>query len=283
MKVFVVGATGVLGRHVIPRLLERGHQVRAVVRQAAQAEAFRTTGVEAFLGDILEPSTLSDPLVGCDAALHLATAIPKRGEPRDFTITNRIRREGTRNLLNAAISAGVRRYVQQSVVFVYGSRGLDPTSFADESTPIQPDANPAAAEMEQMVMNSSLDWCILRGGWFYGPLSGQEAGWREDIGQGTLQLPGDGEATVSLVHEVDMARAVVLAAEAARPRSIYNVVDDLPVRYREFLGYIAAQMGAPVPSPGGPLYLPSLGCKNAKIKSELGWSPAYPTYRSGLV
>jgi nucleoside-diphosphate-sugar epimerase len=280
MKVFVIGATGVLGRHVIPRLQERGHTVRAVVRQSAQVETLERFGVEAFVGDILDAGSLLAPLAGCDAALHLATAIPKRGEPRDFTRTNQIRQDGTRNLLNAAIQGGVRRYIQQSIVFVYGDRG---TELADESTPIQPDSRPSSTEMEQMVQGSLLDWCILRGGFFYGPLSGQEAGWKEDLKNGDLRLPGDGDALLSLVHEVDMARAVVLATEQAPPRSIYNVVDDYPVTYRELFGHLAALTGSPIPAPGDPLVLPALGCRNTKLKSELGWAPAYPTYRSGLV
>lgn len=280
MKVFVVGATGVLGRNVLPRLLERGHAVRAVVRQSGQVETLRRLGVEAFLGDILDAASLKAPVAGCDAALHLATAIPKRGEPRDFTRTNEIRRDGTRNLLDAAKQGGVRRYVQQSIVFLYGDRG---TEWVDEATPIRAEAYPSAADMEQMVRDSALDWCILRGGWFYGPLAGQEEGWREDIQNGTLRVPGDGDALVSLIHETDMARAVVLATERAPARSLYNVVDDYPVTYRELYDHVAARAGAPVPDAGAPLFLPSLGCRNALLKTELEWTPAYPTYRSGLV
>jgi nucleoside-diphosphate-sugar epimerase len=280
MRVFVIGATGVLGRHVIPRLLEQGHEVRAVVRQPVQVEVLRPLGVEAFVGDILDAASLLAPVAGCDAALHLATATPKYGEPRDFTRSNQIRREGTCNLLDAAMQGGVRRYVQQSIVFVYGDRG---TERVDETTPIQPDSRPSATEMERMVQESALDWCILRGGFFYGPLSGQEAGWKQDIQQGTLRLPGDGDALLSLIHEVDMARAVVLATEHASARSIYNVVDDQPVTYRELFGHMAALAGAPLPDPGAPLVLPALGCRNGKLKTKLGWIPAYPTYRSGLL
>lgn len=280
MKVFVIGATGVLGRHVLPRLLERGHTVRAVVRRSKQIESLRRQGVEAFLGDILDAESLIAPVAGCDAALHLATAVPRYGEPRDFARTNAIRRDGTRNLLDAATRGGVRRYIQQSIVFVYGNQG---TELADESLPIDAASRPAASEMEQQVRESSLDWCILRGGFFYGPLSGQEAGWTEDVRSGNLRLPGTGDALLSLVHEVDMARAVVLATEQAPARSVYNVVDDYPVTYRELFGHLATRIGAPIPAPGGPLDLPALGCRNILIKSALGWQPAYPTYRSGIV
>jgi nucleoside-diphosphate-sugar epimerase len=237
-------------------------------------------GVEAVLGDILDSASLRAPVAGCDAAVHLATAIPKRGEPRDFTRTNLIRRDGTRNLLDAVTRGGVRRYVQQSITFLYGDRGPE---LADESTPIRPEAYPAAAEMEQIVREAPLDWCILRGGWFYGPLAGQEAGWQEDVQNGALRIPGDGDALVSLIHETDMARAVVLATEQAPAGSVYNVVDDQPVTYRELYAYIAARAGIPTPATGGDLFLPPLGCRNGCLKSELPWTPAYPTYRSGLV
>jgi nucleoside-diphosphate-sugar epimerase len=100
--------------------------------------------------------------------------------------------------------------------------------------------------------------------------------------EGRLVLPGDGSGLLSLVHVVDMARAVVLAAEDAPAHSIYNVVDDEPVSYKRLFTYIAAQLGAAEPKAGGPVGLRSFGCSNARIKRELGWQPAYSSYRSGL-
>src|SRR5579885_2934342 len=101
MRILVVGATGVLGRNVLPRLLERGHRVRAVARRVEQVEMLQRLGVEARLGDILDASSLLSAAKGCDAALHLATAIPRPGQPGDWSLNDRIRREGTRNLLAA--------------------------------------------------------------------------------------------------------------------------------------------------------------------------------------
>lgn len=278
MRVLVVGATGVLGRNVIPRLVERGHEVRAVARRPEQVERLRATGIDATVGDILDPATLAGPARGCDAALHLATAIPRSGGAPDWSLNDRVRREGTRNLLAAARDGGVRRYVQQSIVFLYGDQG---DRVVDESTPIAAASNiSSAADMEEQVRSSSLDWCILRGGAFYGPGTGAEDRWREAAEAGRLRLPGDG-GFISLIQVADMARAVVLAAESAPARSIYNVVDDEPVRYRDLYGYIAAQIGAPAPEPGGGPAR-SLACSNAAIKAALGWSPAYPSYRSGL-
>lgn len=244
----------------MPRLLERGHQVVATVRRP---DAVLPPGVQAVPGDILDASSLMAAAHGCDAAFHLATAIP------DWPRTDRIRREGTANLLAACAAGEVRLYVQQSIIFLYGDQG---DRLVDETTPLQPSPFiQSAADMEELVQASSLNWCILRGGAFYGPGTGAEEGWR-----GASQLPLDGRPLLSPIHVVDMARAAVLAAESAPARSIYNVVDDEPVSYRDLYAYLGNPAG-----PGGPATR-SLACSNARIKQELGWTPAYPTFRSGM-
>jgi nucleoside-diphosphate-sugar epimerase len=278
MHVAVIGATGALGRHVVPRLLERGHHVRVLVRRVEQGERLRRTGVSPVLGDIFNLESLLEVTRGCDAALHLATAIPAGGS--DWTMNDRIRREGTRNLIRAALQNRVARYVQQSITFLYGAQS---EPLADETTPLRPDrVTQSAADMEAMVRAAGLDWCILRGGWFYGPGTRREGRWRELARTGELRMPGDGSHRISLVHVVDMARAVVMAAEGAPPGGIYNVVDDEPVDYRTLYGYIAAHEGGPEPQAGGESFLPSLACSNARIKQDLAWYPVYATFRSGL-
>jgi nucleoside-diphosphate-sugar epimerase len=280
MRVVVVGATGVLGRSVIPRLIERGHSVRAVVRRPEQARVLERVGVEAMRGDMLDPASLDRAVAGCDAALHLATAVPRPGATPHWDMNDRIRRDGTRYLLDAATRSGARRYVQQSIALVYGEQG---PRIANESTPLAPGPlAQSAVDMEGLVRASALDWRILRGGIFYGPGTGREESWRAAARAGMLRAPGDGTGLVSLIHVADMARAVVLALDEGPPHATYNVVDDMPVTWRELYGYVAAQEGGSDPAPGGPVALPSLGCGNARIKADLGWWPAYPTYRSGL-
>jgi nucleoside-diphosphate-sugar epimerase len=100
--------------------------------------------------------------------------------------------------------------------------------------------------------------------------------------QNRLLLPGDGDGLISLIHVADMARAVVAAAENAPPGSVYNIVDDEPLSYKRLFTYIAAQLDKNAPLAGGPIFLPSLGCANARVKNELPWQPSYPSYRSGL-
>lgn len=132
MKTLIVGATGILGRNVIPRLLERGHEVRALVRGQEQAQFLRQMGVETVIGDIFDRASLDAASRRCDAVLHLATAIPKDGN-QDWSLNDRVRREGTRNLLDAILKNGVRRYIQQSIALVYGDKGQQ---IVDESAPL---------------------------------------------------------------------------------------------------------------------------------------------------
>lgn len=277
MNILVVGTTGVLGRNVVPRLVERGHTVKAIVRRREQAQFLHQAGAEPIVGDIFD--SLNDAARGCDVALHLATAIPKSGD-QDWSLNDRIRREGTRNFIAAATNNGVKRYIQQSITLLYGDNGH---AIVDESAPLQPTmVVQSAADMETMVRGSALEWCILRGGLFYGAGTGREDEWRQAARQGRLALPEDGGDLISLVHVVDMARAVVAATEKAPSGSVYNIVDDEPVSYKRLFAYIAAQLGTAAPPAGGPKFLPSLGCSNAKVKQELSWRPAYPSYRSGL-
>jgi nucleoside-diphosphate-sugar epimerase len=268
-----------LGRQVTPRLRERGHEVRVVVRKPEQAAKFQRLGVNAVLGDILDAASLRSAVTGCEVALHLATVIPKSDGPQDWAPNDRIRREGTQYLLTACQEAGVRRYIQQSTAFLYEDRF---PQLADETMPFLPHPMlQSTFDMEELVKASTLNWCILRGGLFYGPGT-FEGGWRDAARQGMLPLPGDGSGRLSLIHIADMAQAVVLAAESAPARSIYNVVDNQPVTYKELFEYIAALESGPAPAAGGPAFLPSFACRNDRLKTALGWTPVYLTYRSGL-
>lgn len=279
MRMFVVGATGVLGRHTLPRLVERGHSVAVVARRPEDVARLRRLGFDAHRGDILDAESLREPLRGCEVALHLATAIPTHRPGMGWDLNDRIRREGTRNLLAAAQQQGVRRYVQQSITLLYGDGG---DQLISEDHPLAPYPRIASAfEMEEAARASSLEWVMLRGGSFYGPGTGREDAWYREAEAGTLTVPGDGSALLSLIRVEDMARAVVLAAEAAPAGAIYNVVDDVPVSYRELYNYISARKMLPEPPAGGPP-VTSLGCSNAAIQRALGWEPAWPSYRSGL-
>lgn len=288
MRVAVIGAGGALGMQTVPRLLEHGHEVRLLATSASRLERLAPycsdDRVKGFVGSILEPATLAPVLEGCDAVMHLATAIPPHGaSPADaapiWAMNSRIRTEGTGNLIAAAASAGVVRYLQQSIAHLAVS---EDGAWVDESTPVHTTpANASTVEMEARVRGSTLDWRIVRGGAFYGPGSGREAFWLGAARSGTLQMPGDGSAYISLAHTADVAAACVAALEISTGRFIINAVDDEPVRYVELFGHIARLAGGPAPRPGGPAGLPSYRARNLRARELLGWRPFFASYRSG--
>ena len=161
--------------------------------------------MEAVPGDILRPDTLTAATAGCDVVLHLATAIPRAGRPQDWNLNDRIRREGTRNLLAACQTNGIGRYVQQSITLLYGDCG---SKIVDETQPLNPiPLIESAFDMEAMVQKSSTDWCILRAGLLYGPGTWREKAWRQEARLGQLSWYGQGDAYMSLIHVADLAKA----------------------------------------------------------------------------
>jgi nucleoside-diphosphate-sugar epimerase len=281
MRIAVIGANGVLGRHVVPRLIERGHSVRAGVRDESKGIILALAGAEVMRADILDGDSLLPLVSGCEAVLHLATAIPRPGQPQDWTRNDRVRSEGTGLLLKAARRAGVRRIVAQSVAMIHAGSGDTWVSEDSPFPPVEPRLR-TAVELEAQVRESGTEHCILRGGLFYGPGTGREDAWREAARAGTLRLPEDGGDYLSLIHVVDMARAMVDATVAPRPSTLYLVADNQPAPARELLTYIARQQGAGAPPAGGARWLRSFRVSNAKLRAELQWEPAYPTYRVGL-
>jgi nucleoside-diphosphate-sugar epimerase len=279
MRIAVIGATGVLGRHLVPRLIERGHAVCATARKEADLDRLKRIGAEAVAADIFDLASLRAAVVNCDAAIHAASSIPAPGGGGDWAVNDRIRREGTANLLAACRAERVRRYVQQSIAMLHIASDAWPQT---EDDPIAAyDRVRSAIDMEAEVRASPLDWCIVRGGAFYGPGTGRPEAWRGQARGGVAVLPGDGNAFISLIHVADMASAMAMVVERGQPWNVYIAADDRPATYRDLLGYVAALEGALPPAAGGPLLIPSFRVSNAKLKA-LGWAPAYPTFRAGL-
>lgn len=279
LKVAVIGATGVLGRHTVPRLIDCGHRVNAMVRSPEASRLLRKMGAETFLGDILEPATLPPILDGCDVVLHLATAVPRPGQPLEWSRNDRVRREGTSHLLQACKAVGLQRYLQQSIAML---QSLPADAWADES--VQPYVTPitqSAWDMEESVRKSGLDWLILRGGLFYGPGTGRDAAWLSAARKGTLTVPADGRSFLTLIHVSDMAEALVEALPGPSGLTL-AVVDDVPLRYSELFGYLADLEGAPPPKQGGRPILASFRVPNHAVKTALAWSPHYRSIFSGL-
>ena len=267
MRILVVGATGVLGRQVVPRLVERGHAVRAVVRRAGAGAWSRSAGAEVVQGDILDRESLMAAAAGCQAAIHIATAIP-RGPGGDWSRNDRIRREGTANLLAAAAAQGVRRYVQQSIVMLYGDTG---SVLVDESAPLQPRPMiQSAADMEEMVRSRRLSGASCAAPCSTGPGPDWRMSWRQAARQGELIVPGDGSDRISLIHVVDMARAVVAAVESAPAGSIYNVVDDEPPTYAAVVRVCCCPRGRGAAGSGWPADAPVVCVQQCEDQARVG-------------
>ena len=306
MRVFVAGAGGAIGRPLVARLLAAGHDVTGTTRFEERAEAIRGAGAKAAVVDALDPEALRAAVVEAapDVIVHQLTGLPERFDPRNKAIydsTNRLRKESTRTLLEAAREAGVRRFVCQSIAFAY-EPGPRPEA-KDEDAPLANDAPPpfgdgvrAIGEMERAVVGAEhLDGLALRYGWFYGPGTyyGEGGSMAADVRRRRFPVIGRGEGLWSFIHVDDAASATVAAVERGAP-GVYNVVDDAPAPMREWIPAYAEAIGAKKPlrvptwlarlvAGGMASMVSSLpGASNAKAKRELGWEPRWRSWREGF-
>lgn len=282
MRVAVVGPTGVLGRALVPLLLQKGYAVRALARSTTKARRLLPQVTEVVECDLLATSAVELPslLEGCDAVAHVATAIP--GDftaPHAWDANTRLRTDGVRLLLDASLKAGVQRYVQQSITMAYPDHGDD---WITEDAPL--DSSPERAQvcapviaMEHMVRATPLEqlqWCIVRGGSFVGEDTFQVRV-IEGLRLGREVVPCDGRNFTSLIHVADMASAVAAAMQAARPGSVFNIVDE-PIRNGDYLDRLADAIGARRPRRDvAAACPPSWRCSNQAAKTGLGWRPSH--------
>ncbi len=287
MTVLVAGATGVLGRALVPRLIAGRHSVRAIARSASAADF--PAGVEFIDADLLEDDLLAF-VHGCDAVVHIATAIPTDPSTAGaWDLTARLRTAGTRRLLDAALTCRVRRYVQQSIIMAYHDGG---DSWLDEQAPLDDSPERAAIcgpviEMETMIRGVEpqiLAWTILRGGSFVGAGTG-ESMLIDGLRAGDVVVAGDGSNYLSLVNVADMASAVAASLELAPAGSTFNIVDE-PLRYGDYVDALADLIGVTRPRRAAKLPLPpSWRCTNRAAQAVLGWMPReriWPYGRFGL-
>ncbi len=286
-SIAVLGATGVYGRHLVPRLVAAGHRVRALVRRPEAAVIAAACGAELARADVFDEASLRAGLVGCDVAVNLATALPGPNPGGDYARNDHLRREGTPIWVRACRDAGVPRIVQQSIAMVHAGGG---DAWADETTfhrlegeGVAAAAIAAALDMETTIRDSDLDWLILRGGLFYGPGTGFDDDWFARARAGRLRLPGAGDDYVSLVHIADMARATMAALDRWPSREALIVADDRPAPWRDVLTYVSAVAGGAPPAPGGRALMPSFRVANRRARNRLPWAPLYADHRAGLV
>lgn len=285
MRIAVLGATGVYGRHLLPRLDHAGYRVCAIVRSEARAGHARACGAEIRTADIFDEEGLARALAGCDLAINLSTALRNDGAGSDYALNDRVRRDGVPNFLSACIAARVPRVIQQSIALVHaaGERWAnEDTETAPTGNEVADAANNSMRAAEAAVKGSDLDWTILRGGLFYGPGTSFDDDWFSRARAGKLKLPDAGEDFVSLIHIADMATATVRAIQSRPSRQAYIVADDAPSRWKDVFGFICASVGAEPPAAGGRSGFPSWRVKNGKARDELSWTPFYRDYRSGL-
>lgn len=283
MRIFIVGATGVLGKALLPLLQQQGHTVRALIRTQEKVQQLQSAGIDARLGDLLTPEVephLLDMLTDCDAALHIATAIPQDvAAPGAWDRNTRLRVEGTQRLLQSVLATGVKRYIQQSIVMAYPDGGDE---WIYENTPL--DASPKrrslcgpVIDMEDLVRDiarEQLQWCILRSGNFVGPGTAQDS-LIANLRAGTSTIPCDGTTFLSLIHVADMATAVSSALTQAPASTIYNIVDE-PIRRGDYLSHLATLVGMPQPEQDYSQPCPlSQRCSNQAARGILGWTPTH--------
>jgi nucleoside-diphosphate-sugar epimerase len=309
VKIFIAGASGAIGQHLVPQLVARGHEVAGTTRSAGKVDALRALGAEPVVVDALDPDSVADAVAKAEpeVIVHQLTAL---GGPTDFrtvkrmaAATNRLRTEGTDHLLAAGRAIGVHRFVAQSNG-LWMERAAGPV--VDESGRLEPNppgdvasAVAALRHLEDAV--TGITWgegIALRYGGFYGPGTGLSAEpgavMAEQVRKRKFPIVGGGGGIWSLVHIADAASATVAAIERGRP-GIYHVADDEPAPVHDFLPELARALGAGPPrrlpawlvrlvAGGGAVNMMTraTGISSEKIKRDLGWTLQYPSWRAGF-
>jgi nucleoside-diphosphate-sugar epimerase len=306
MRVFVAGATGAIGKQLVPRLVAAGHEVHGMTRSESKQAMLYELGAVPALADALDPDQVAEAVGRArpDVIVHQLTAIGRldtRHFDRAFALTNRLRTEGTDYLLSAGQAVGVRRFVAQSYFASYARTGAAVKSEEDpfDLSPAREMRETLAAirHLEEAVLSARwTEGIVLRYGAFYGPGTSIAPGGEQSemIRKRKFPLIGDGGGVWSFIHVADAAEATVAALEHGS-RGVYNVVDDDPAPVAEWLPALAQALGAKKPlrvprfvgrllagETGAVMMTELRGASNAKAKRELAWRPAHPSWREGF-
>lgn len=297
MKVFVTGATGVIGRPTVAKLLAAGHEVRGVARSEDNAIALKEAGAEPVDVDLFDPPMVREAVVGSDVIAHLATNVPPYPEmlkAQAWETHNRLRTEATRNLVDAARAAGVPRIIKESITIVYADGGPE---WLDERSPLMEGqaVNVPAIEGEQIALElagDSTHAVVLRFGLFYGGEGNRNTDDMLRMAHRRLSLiPGKSWAFMSSIHVDDAASAVIAALSA--PSGIYNASDDEPLTRGQAMDAFSKAFGIGrtfrVPhwilkivgsAPAGSM-MASQRVSNRKLEAVTGWAPQYRSQIEG--
>jgi 2-alkyl-3-oxoalkanoate reductase len=299
MRVFLAGATGVIGSPLVPQLVKAGHEVTAMTRSVLRASQLEAVGADPVVCDVFDVDGVREAMADAspDAIIHQLTALPPRldwGNPNLFDEHNRVRTEGARILIDAALATGVSRVVAQSIAFAYAPTGdlvkeEDAALFTYAPPPLG-GAVAAIVELEQLVTGTAgIEGLVLRYGMLYGPGTYHDrlGSTAADIMAARVPLVEGATGMYSWLHVEDAASAAVAALERGAP-GIYNVVDDEPAPQPEWLPVLAQALRADPPEAAEmppPPESPEMwlrGASNAKAKRELGWRPRYASWREGF-
>lgn len=306
MRIFVAGATGAIGRQLVPRLVEAGHEVYGMTHDASKQQLLRDLGASPVVADALDADQVAEAVgrVQPDVIVHQLTSIGPmdlRHFDRAFATTNRLRTEGTDHLLSAGQAVGVKRFVAQSFFAAYERTGglvkTEEDPFGAGPAKEMRETVAAILHVEDAVLAATwTEGIVLRYGGFYGPGTslGPDGEQTEAVRQRKFPVVGDGGGVWSFIHIADAAEATVAAIDHGR-RGVYNVVDDEPAPVAEWLPALARTLGAKKPMHvprfvgrlltgeiGAVMMTELRGASNAKARRELGWSPAHPSWRDGF-
>lgn len=307
MRVFVAGASGAIGKQLVPGLVAAGHAVTGMTHSESKRTLLRDMGAEPVVADALDRDQVAEAVARAqpEVIVHELTAIGSldpRHFDRDFAVTNRLRTKGTDYLLAAGKAVNVRRFVAQSYGSWWYIRSGGPVKTEDD--PLDPSFPPemhesvaAIRHLEQAVLGAEwTEGIVLRYGSLYGPGTNMSPGGEffELIRKRKFPLVGNGGGVWSFVHVADAADATVAAIERGH-RGTYNVVDDDPAPVSEWLPFLAQTLDAKQPmhvprligrvfggEAGVVMMTESRGASNAKAKRELAWQPAHPSWREGF-
>jgi nucleoside-diphosphate-sugar epimerase len=298
MRVFVAGATGVLGRRIVRQLVARGHTAVGLTRTDGGERTVRSLGGEPRRADLFDADALTKAAEGCSVIIHAATAIPTkvRTTPRDWAMNDRLRREGTKALTTAAARVGAGAYLQQSVVWAVGAPGGGP--FDESAPPVNDPILASALDGERMVRDAGAAHGfragILRCGGFYSADGWHTRIFADSLARGRPVLVDGGTAVWSWIHADDAANAFVAVCEWPKAGT-WHVVDDRPTALAEYLGAMAQKLGTRPPRRlprslarlflgryTAELLASSFSTSNVRFRSDFRWQPAHPTFAEGL-
>ena len=309
MKIFVAGASGAIGRRLVPQLIDQGHDVTGTTRSPRNTGLIARMGARPVVLDGLDAEavtravTAAEPEVVIHQMTSLASPMDLKRFDVGFAVTNRLRTEGVDHLIRAARAAGARRLIAQSYSGLTNIREGGPVK--TEADPYDPDppqgmreSVAATRHLEAIVPAAEgLEGLVLRYGPLYGPGTslGEGGLYPELMHKRKFPIVGDGGGIWSFAHIDDAAGATVAAIERWTPGEVYNVCDDEPAPVREWLPYYAEVLGAKPPRRvprwlarlfvgdfGASIMTDLRGASNEKAKRELGWTPRWPSWRQGF-